>query len=79
MHIQRDSLEHHRRNGGLLADLPAPLPLPQAVFKIVGNTKNFPKTRREYIAWGDEDNDGSRSERFLRPAEPYTQPVKTKE
>ncbi|KAL6777428.1 CLPP4 [Auxenochlorella protothecoides x Auxenochlorella symbiontica] len=51
----------------------------EAVFKIVGNTKNFPKTRREYIAWGDEDNDGSRSERFLRPAEPYTQPVKTKE
>lgn len=49
------------------------------MFKIVGNTKNFPKTRREYIAWGDEDNDGSRSERFLRPAEPYTQPVKTKE
>lgn len=48
------------------------LPL-QAVFKIVGSTTKFPKTKKEYVDWGDEieGNDGSSCRRFLGGAEPY--------
>lgn len=45
----------------------------QAVFKIVGSTTKFPRTKKEYVDWGDEieGNDGSSCGRFLGGAEPY--------
>jgi ATP-dependent Clp protease, protease subunit len=35
-----------------------------ATFKIDGTTRSFPKTKKDYISWGDEEDDGSRSRRF---------------
>lgn len=46
--------------------------LTQAVFQIAGSPTDFPKTKEEYVRWGDEDpSDGSRGSRFVRPLEPY--------
>lgn len=50
----------------------------EAVFKATGSTREFPKTKEEYIAWGkDEELDGSRGSRFVKPLEPYTEKVET--
>ena len=52
-----------------------------AGFVIKGDTRHLPKTKREYIAWGEEDSDeedeeGVRGSRFKnRPLEPYTKPL----
>ena len=35
----------------------------------------MPKTKEEYVAWGKDGDDGSRSSRFLRPTEPYVNPL----
>lgn len=44
-----------------------------ATFQIQGDTTKFPKTKEEYVAWGDDDSDdGSRGSRFRKPLEPYT-------
>jgi len=49
-----------------------------AVFKLQGSTREFPKTKEQYVSWGDADEiDGSRGSRFVKPLEPYTQPVET--
>jgi len=50
-----------------------------AGFKIEGSLKDFPKTKEEYFGVGDEDDDGSRGSRFVKPLEPYTEPLTTKE
>ena len=47
----------------------------QAVFQVTGSPRDFPKTKEEYVRWGDEDADGSRGSRFVKPLEPYTQPL----
>jgi len=50
----------------------------EAVFKVQGSTREFPKTKEQYVSWGDmDDDDGSRGSRFVKPLEPYTQPVET--
>lgn len=36
----------------------------EATFQASGSTRSFPKTKKEYIAWGNEEDDGSRSSRF---------------
>ena len=44
-----------------------------ATFQIQGDTTKFPKTKEEYVAWGDDDSDdGSLVSRFRKPLEPYT-------
>lgn len=45
-----------------------------AGFKFTGSTRDFPKTKEEYVNWGDfDDDDGSRTRRFQGiPLEPYT-------
>lgn len=43
--------------------------------QVTGSTRNFPKTKEEYIAWGNEDDDGSRGARFKGPIEPYVKPL----
>eukprot|EP00873_Tetraselmis_striata_P039328 jgi/Tetstr1/459592/TSEL_004956.t1 len=48
----------------------------EAVFKIEGNTRDFPKTKEDYVSWGDMDDDGSSSGRFKKGAlEPHTAPM----
>ena len=50
------------------------------VFQVDGSTRAFPKTKEQYVSWGDEDgegDDGSRGSRFLKPLEPYTERVGT--
>jgi len=50
----------------------------EAVFKIEGSTTSFPKTKEQYVSWGDEDLvDGSSGARFVKPLEPYTKQVET--
>eukprot|EP01026_Neomeris_dumetosa_P067727 TRINITY_DN6613_c0_g2_i10.p1 TRINITY_DN6613_c0_g2~~TRINITY_DN6613_c0_g2_i10.p1 ORF type:complete len:310 (-),score=36.43 TRINITY_DN6613_c0_g2_i10:121-978(-) len=49
-----------------------------AGFKIEGSTRDFPKTKEEYISWGfEEEDDGSRGSRFVKPLEPYTEQIST--
>lgn len=47
----------------------------EAVFKIEASTRKFPKTKEEYVNWGDEEDDGSRGSRFRGPIEPYVKPL----
>jgi ATP-dependent Clp protease, protease subunit len=49
----------------------------EAVFQATGSTREFPKTKEQYVSWGDEDDllDGSRGSRFVKPLEPYTEKV----
>lgn len=50
----------------------------EAVFKVTGSTREFPKTKEQYVSWGDTDDlDGSSGSRFNRPLEPYTEKVNT--
>ncbi|KAI3438413.1 hypothetical protein D9Q98_000844 [Chlorella vulgaris] len=50
----------------------------EAVFKVDGSTSAFPKTKEQYVNWGDEDfMDGSRGSRFINPLEPHTEKVST--
>ncbi|PSC76032.1 ATP-dependent Clp protease proteolytic subunit chloroplastic [Micractinium conductrix] len=50
----------------------------EAVFKIEGSTRAFPKTKEQYVNWGDDDLfDGSRGARFVKPLEPHTEKVST--
>jgi ATP-dependent Clp protease protease subunit len=38
----------------------------EAVFKVDGSTSAFPKTKEQYVNWGDEDfMDGSRGSRLV--------------
>jgi len=51
----------------------------EAGFQIQGSPTDFPKTKEQYVNWGDFDDDGSRSKRFSgEPLEPYTQPLQKK-
>jgi len=49
----------------------------EAVFQVQGSTYDFPKTKEDYVSWGDRtDDDGSSSGRFKKkPVEPHTQPL----
>jgi ATP-dependent Clp protease protease subunit len=48
----------------------------EAVFALQGSTTDFPKTKEQYVSWGDDDlNDGSSGSRFIKPLEPYTEKV----
>jgi len=47
-----------------------------AGFVIEGDLRRTPKTKKEYVAWGSESDDGSRSSRFVKPLEPYVKPFK---
>ena len=41
----------------------------EAVFKVEGSTRAFPKTKEQYVNWGDDDMlgaDGSRGSRCVR-------------
>jgi ATP-dependent Clp protease, protease subunit len=49
----------------------------EAVFQAQGSTKDFPKTKEQYVNWGDMEDDGSRSARFTKPLEPYTEKVES--
>lgn len=45
----------------------------KAVFQIQGNTTDFPKTKEDYVKWGDQIlEDGSSAARFKKPVEPFT-------
>ena len=49
-----------------------------AGFKIAGDLSVLPKTKDDYVAWGKEvaaGDDGSRSSRFVKATEPFTQPL----
>ncbi|KAK9917403.1 hypothetical protein WJX75_003979 [Coccomyxa subellipsoidea] len=47
-----------------------------AGFKVAGNPQDFPKTKEQYVNWGDMDEDGERGSRFRgEPLEPYTKPL----
>jgi len=49
----------------------------EATYKIEGDITKFPKTKEEYVNWGDDDaDDGSRGSRFVKPLEPYTPGLK---
>ena len=48
----------------------------EAGFKVSGDLRKLPKTRAAYVAWGAEGDDGSRSDRFTRPLEPFVKPFK---
>ena len=44
---------------------------------VQGSAQDFPKTKEEYVNWGDFDDDGSRASRFKGvPMEPFTEPLK---
>ena len=44
-----------------------------------GSAKDFPKTKEQYVNWGDFDDDGSQSRRFKGvPLEPHTEPISVK-
>jgi len=47
-----------------------------ACFKIEGDLRKLPKTKKEYISWGADGDDGSRSSRFTKPLEPFVKPFK---
>jgi ATP-dependent Clp protease, protease subunit len=47
-----------------------------AGFKIEGDLRKLPKTKAEYVSWGKDGDDGSRSSRFLKPLEPFVKPFK---
>ena len=38
-----------------------------AGIKIDGSLLHVPKTKKEYTSWGDEEDDGSRGSRFVKP------------
>eukprot|EP00803_Ostreobium_quekettii_P006065 evm.model.scf_440.4 EVM.evm.TU.scf_440.4 scf_440:31071-33129(+) len=48
-----------------------------AGLKIEGSLTDFPKTKEEYVNWGDSEEDGSRGSRFTKPLEPYTKPLES--
>jgi len=51
----------------------------EAVFDLKGSTTEFPKTKSQYVSWGDDDMaDGSSGARFTKPLEPYTEKVEGK-
>ncbi len=44
--------------------------------QVIGSPRDFPKTKEEYVNWGDEDEDGARGARFRgEPLEPFTKPL----
>ena len=40
------------------------------MFQVAGSPRDFPKTKEDYVRWAEEDVDGSRGSRFLKPLEP---------
>jgi len=43
-------------------------------YKIAGDTRAFPKTKEQYVSWGDQPaEEGQRGSRFRKPVEPYTE------
>ena len=46
------------------------------VAQVQGSPQDFPKTKEQYVNWGDMDEDGERGGRFRgEPLEPFTQPL----
>lgn len=44
--------------------------------QVAGSPQDFPKTKEQYVNWGDMDEDGERGSRFRgEPLEPYTKPL----
>jgi hypothetical protein len=49
---------------------------PAVLYQVSGSPRDFPKTKEEYVNWGDEDEDGDRGARFRgKPLEPFTKPL----
>ncbi len=46
--------------------------------QVKGDPKDFPKTKEQYVNWGeiDDDEEANRGSRFRKPLEPYTKPLK---
>jgi ATP-dependent Clp protease, protease subunit len=50
----------------------------EAVFKAMGSTKAFPKTKEQYVNWGDDmDEEALRGSRFVKQLEPHTEKLTT--
>lgn len=44
--------------------------------QVSGSPTEFPKTKEQYVNWGDLDEEGERGSRFRgEPLEPYTKPL----
>ena len=44
--------------------------------QVSGSPTEFPKTKEQYVNWGDMDEDGERGSRFRgEPLEPHTKPL----
>ena len=44
--------------------------------QVQGSPQDFPKTKEQYVNWGDAEEDGERGGRFRgEPLEPFTQPL----
>jgi hypothetical protein len=44
--------------------------------QVSGSPQDFPKTKEQYVNWGDLEEDGERGGRFRgEPLEPYTLPL----
>ena len=44
--------------------------------QVSGSPTEFPKTKEQYVNWGDMDEKGERGSRFRgEPLEPYTKPL----
>ena len=46
-----------------------------AGIKIDGSLLHVPKTKKEYISWGEEEDDGSRGSRFVKPRTAESTPL----
>lgn len=46
------------------------------VMQVSGSPTEFPKTKEQYVNWGDMEEDGERGSRFRgEPLEPHTKPL----
>ena len=44
--------------------------------QVSGSSTEFPKTKEQYVNWGDMEDDGERGSRFRgEPLEPHTKPL----
>jgi len=46
-----------------------------AGIKIDGSLLHVPKTKKEYIGWGEDEEDGSRASRFVKPRTAESTPL----
>ena len=46
------------------------------ILQVSGSPTEFPKTKEQYVNWGDMEEDGERGSRFRgEPLEPHTKPL----